>query len=732
MVPLLHLHQARQTHPVVRARRPDARRVARLPPHPVTRFPEHDPTRPMALRQRIPRTAVAFSLLVWAPWPQAGAEPSLPPPVAPSAEEDQAAARVRELRSQLLRFISAPGWRQDEWGVLVVSLERGDTLFAHNPERALAPASNLKLFTTAVALERLGPDYRFGTYLVTAAPDSGGVLLGDLVVYGTGDPSLSPFVQEDILEVWRSLADSLWEDGIREVAGDLVGDASYFESPSVGLGWQESYRSADYAAPASALSYNDNVVSLQIRPADSPGWRPRVDPIPGGRGIALVNLATTATGGRASIRVDRTYDGPIVVEGRIARGNAPVWRAVPVADPARYAAAVFHEVLEERGIRVRGRIRSERAAGRSLVRPGAIHAPAFATAEGPRVLAVHTSPPLLDILAIVNQRSHNLFAEQVLRVLGRELADDGTAAGGASVIADFLEEDVGVETEGIRILDGSGLSVLNRVTPASVLALLGHMAESTMADAYLATLPAAGTTRGFRRMASTPAEGNLRAKTGTINHVSALSGYVNSANGEPLGFAIISNRVPSTWAAKLVENRIGVQLASFDRPRAPGPLLAEAEPVTSAVPADSAAQAGPAAPPRAPAATERPRAGHTVAQGETLDGIARRYATTVDALLAINPGVEPRRLLPGRTLRLPGSEAPVETAQAPARVDTGEPASAGFAENPAEVRAHTIRPGDTLDAIARRYGVTVSALEEANPGVSPRRLIPGRTLRVPG
>lgn len=570
-------------------------------------------------------------------------------------EDEQGAAPVLALQADLLRFITS--LRGGRWGVLVVSMDRGDTLFAYRADAPLTPASNLKLFTTAAALHYLGPGYRYATWLLSSAPIEDGVLDGDLHLYGTGDPSISGIFHDDDRAPWRALADTLAARGIREIRGDIVGDASWFESPSVPRGWQDRYRSADYAAPASALAYHENTVSLRVLPGEEAGWRPRVHLIPGGRGISIVNLATTTSGGRSRLDVDRlAYDGPIVIEGRIPRGHSAIWREVPVADPARYAAAIFREALAARGIGLRGGIRSVNEPARSILGERRVFAPAFQEARAPRVLASHVSPPLQDILTVINHESHNQFAEQVLRTMGRVVEGDGTAAGGAGAVYAFLEDVAGVQVEGsVRIYDGSGLSVLNKVTPAAVLGLLSHMATSSQREAYQATLPVAGTRRGLRRMYDSPAQDNLRAKTGTIEHVSALSGYVTASNGETLGFSIIANDLRSTWAAKGVENRIGVQLASFTRPAAGSKeerLAAAPEREGVEPPSEEPAPGEDVAPESEAPAPDTPRE-HTIRPGDTLDGIGKKYGVSVSALREANPGINPRRLIPGRSVRVP-------------------------------------------------------------------------------
>jgi D-alanyl-D-alanine carboxypeptidase len=333
---------------------------------------------------------------------------------------------------------------------------------------------------------------------------------------------------------------------------------------------------------------------------------------------------------------------------------------VPLADSPRWAAAVLREAVQERGIVVGGVVRSIVRGDESPVTGQSVFAPTYDNGTPLRVLAVHTSRPLLEVLDIVNRRSHNLLAEQTLRLVGRVAFGEGSIEAGARAIRYMLECETGLSDFALHVADGSGLSVLNRSSARTFIQLLAVMARSPEWDAYWSTLPEAGRPNGLRRMHRTDAELNLRAKTGTINNVSALSGYVNAANGEQLAFAIIANNVGSTWQAKRVEDAIGARIASFNRPRQE-PVGVADEPVADAPVADAepqptappAAAPKPAAPAPAAAAEPAPARTYTIRSGDTLDAIARRNNTTVAALQQANPNVDPRRLRPGQTIRLP-------------------------------------------------------------------------------
>jgi LysM repeat protein len=495
------------------------------------------------------------------------------------------------------------------------------------------------------------------------------------------------------------------------------------------------------------LSFNENVVTLRLVPTGT-GVSPEVLTIPEGADIP-VTLSVEGFGGRVRIRrTDPLH--PITIEGTLTPGAREVWRQMTVSDPPRYAASVFRHVLESRGIAVVGGVRTVADGQASPITAHALWAPAMRPREQrPWVIASHQSPPILDYLKIVNKKSHNLFAELTLKTLGRVVEGEGSYEGGARVVRRFLTDEVGADTTGLRVHDGSGLSGLNRVRPATFVDVLGHMARTPLWDAYWETLPEAGNPRELRRMYQTPAAGNLRAKTGTIAHVSALSGVVRSANGERILFSIVANDVPSTYGAKRIEDRIGARLASFERPFAPGPpelraAVEEPQPADSAIPppeaspvvvaaapaaeavpagttgigpAPAAPIATPASVPATPAAVRAPAAArtHTVVRGENLTVIAQRYGIRLNALVEANPGLSPRRLMPGVSLRIP----------APPSDDPTPPAQR------TDVQTHQIKSGESFWTIARAYGVSLNDLMGANPEINPRRIRPGQTIRVP-
>ena len=555
------------------------------------------------------------------------------------AQELTAFPEIAELQSRLAASFGG-NWRNATWGVSVVSLDAGDTLFSIEPGAPLAPASNMKLLTTAAALRILGPEHRFRTYVLTEGDLVDGVLHGDLVLYGTGDPGMSDRYFRRKEDAFHRLIDQLEALGIHTVTGDLVGDASFLEGPLRPDGWDPRDLNDHFSAAVSALSFNENVVSFRVV-AGSPGEPPAVYTVPDNSGLAVINKArTVATGSRPRVHIlrDEPLD-PVRVEGEILAGSRDVWREMTVSVPAHFAASVFRATLERRGIVVAGSTRVVDDPRQSVL-AGGVTAPALGR-TGARVLARHVSEPLSAHLAVVNKESNNLFAELVFRTLGRTSEGVGSPEASARAVARELSA-LGVDMRTVVQRDGSGLSGGNRASASTFVSILDRMASSPSWETYWASLPEAGRRGELGRMYSTPAARNLRAKTGTIKGVSALSGMVRTGDGERVAFSILVNGTPSTSRAKRVENQVGVLLASFRRPEAYLPTVRFAEA------------------PSAPAGEVRDGANrHQVSSGENLSTIAGRYGVTLDELVRANPAVEPNRILAGQWLDIPqrgGSE----------------------------------------------------------------------------
>lgn len=439
------------------------------------------------------------------------------------------------------------GVRSGGWGALVVSLTRGDTLYSYQADAQFQPASTMKLFTTALALDQLGPEYRFSTdVLRDGALDASGVVSGDLYVRGAGDPGFSNrFLEGGPGAPVELLAQLVAAAGVRRVRGDLVADASAFADEPVPEGWQTRYLASGYAARVSALSLNENVVTVVVTPT------------PSGAVVALEPATTLPM--RSSVRVARgsgarvvaypASDGVIQVRGWIgARAGVRRYRLV-VEDPAAFTAGAFRRALEARGVRVDGSIRTARTPDRAVR------------------IATLPSPPLARLISAMNRESLNLFAELLFRDAARSAAPGSPASAEAAnrLLQGFLRTDVGVAPGAVTAADGSGLSVLDRATPRALVQLLAYAHAAPWGDAFHASLPVAGESELLRqRMLTTPAAGNLHAKTGTTDRVISLAGYVTAENGEILAFAFLYNGT-DRWNARATIDQVGATLAAFVR-----------------------------------------------------------------------------------------------------------------------------------------------------------------------
>jgi len=435
------------------------------------------------------------------------------------------------------------------WGVIVVSLTRGDTVFEHNPDLLMLPASTMKLYTAAVALDRFGPAHQFKTEVLRdgmVSPE--GVVLGNLVLKGAGDPSLSPRYSgwNAGVRPLDSIADQVARMGIKHIRGDIIGDASAFDSERVPAGWRTRYLQASYAARVSALSFNENLAQITVRPTSRGAVVAFSQQV---SGLSLRNTVTVRPNSRsASIRVwQDTLTQQFRVSGWIgAQAKVRTYQVV-VEQPERYVAAAFRAALEARGITVGGLVRTGEAASNSV-----------------RV-TTWASPPLAQLIATMNGESNNHFAELLFRNASRTGGSVGSAHIANESLRTFLTDRVRADPAAVYAADGSGLSTLDRVTPRSMVQLLGYTATAPWGEVLRSSLPLAGRTETLRRrMRSTAAQGNLRAKTGTTAEVTSLGGYVTAKGGEELAFSFIYNG-RDLWRARAAIDAMGVSLASFSR-----------------------------------------------------------------------------------------------------------------------------------------------------------------------
>ena len=453
-------------------------------------------------------------------------------------------ATAASLGQSIPRVLDAtPSGRTAFWGIQVMDLASGKILYTRNANRFFVPASNAKLFTLALALARLGPDYRFETrVLADAAPDAEGRLVGALRLLGGGDPNLSarqiPYRANaqtgDPLGPMEQLADQVVAHGVTRVEGGIVGDDTRYVWEPYPEGWAVDDTQYDYGAPVSALSFNDNAVTLTVRPGGRAGDLAQLTLEPALEYYAIDNrVRTTAPGIPRQIRCGRIPgSGQVRLWGTIPVRDGGEELSLAVADPADYAARAFRRALEDRGVVVEGGIQvRHRFAGEPPPSNGA------AGVE----LARRDSAPLLEDLRVTAKVSQNLHAELALRAVARARRDEGSRQAGLEEMQKFLSE-IGIATDSDHFADGSGLSRLDLVTPASVVRLLRFMYDSPQRQDWIDLMPVGGQDGTLQsRLAAVPDAGRIHAKTGTLTHVSALSGYAQRRDGNWVAFSILVN-----------------------------------------------------------------------------------------------------------------------------------------------------------------------------------------------
>ncbi len=450
-------------------------------------------------------------------------------------------ARIAELER------GSPAALHGFWGMQVMDLETGKIVYQRNAGKLFVPASNLKLFTAALALFRLGPDYRFHTrILASTPPGDDGVLRGDVYFVGGGDPTLSarkfPYepgpVRGDPLRPLAELVDQIAARGIRRIEGDIVGDDSLYVWEPYPQGWDQDDTAWEYAAPVSALTLHDGAFRLSVIAGSEPGAPGRIILKPPLEYYTIHNHVITVSRGESRIWVEWPLgSSEIHVWGKV-RPRAGRARLLAVRDPAHYAAWALARALRERGIAVTGRVRVHHRWMHEVKD--------FKRGDGapPRegfLLAERPSPPLYEILQYASKESRNLDMELVARQIALVRRGIGSRAAALEEMKEFLAE-IGIAADEYRFFDSSGLSSLNLVTPRAIVKLLSFMYLSRERDGWLDLMAVGGGDGTLRyRFRSRALRHRVLAKTGTLTGVSALSGYLELRPGRLLAFSILLN-----------------------------------------------------------------------------------------------------------------------------------------------------------------------------------------------
>jgi serine-type D-Ala-D-Ala carboxypeptidase/endopeptidase (penicillin-binding protein 4) len=540
------------------------------------------------------RRTLIFSLSVWLTLAPVAARQAAPSQAAPPP------STLAELQSRLAALLDQPKFAAARLGALVVAPQTGESsefgvrsseprvasrtphssrvVFERDAGKLFTPASNMKLYTSAAALDALGPDFRLKTSVYVGGRLSGGEVRGDLILYGRGDPNLSArfdrdatgqpnpideFTPADRIAAIESLADQIKARGVKRVVGNVVGDDSYFATEGLGAGWGWEDLQYYYGAEVSALTVNDNAVTFTVRPAARAGQPPVIAVQPQTSYMTVINRATTvgraeARGRETRVGVNRPMNGNAVeFFGTMPLGAAEFKVNVAVHDPANFAATLLKEALARRGVRVTGRVKRMDAVAR-LAQP-------FDETKLTEVASV-MSEPLSVMLKVVNKPSQNLHTELLLRQLGVRAAqnDEGSAASAAGAAGNGVELDdygrpqsaesrgiealrrflakAGVDAARLSLRDGSGLSRQDLISPRATAQLLLFMHAHPHAAVFRDSLPVAGVDGTLsNRMRGTPAASNVRAKTGSLSHVRSLAGYVTTKRGQTLVFSLMGN-----------------------------------------------------------------------------------------------------------------------------------------------------------------------------------------------
>jgi serine-type D-Ala-D-Ala carboxypeptidase/endopeptidase (penicillin-binding protein 4) len=501
--------------------------------------------------------------------------PALSQQPAPTSTKPETLA---ELQERIAELIDQPKFASARWGVRIITID-GQVIFDRDADKAFMPASNMKLYTSAAALDAFGPKFRIKTSVYATNPIEGGVLRGDLILYGRGDPNLSPrfesddpkrysdFIPAKKIDAIEKLADQIKARGVRIISGNIIGDDSYFAGDLVGSGWEWDDMQFYYGAEVSALTANDNTVTFTVIPASKTGEKPTIKVQPITNYIRIVNNATTSANGQTRIGVHRPLNSnEVQFFGTIPRRAQEFSINIAIHDPAAFAATLLREALGRRKIRLRGRIERRDAIAR-VAEP-------FDEAKMIEV-AKFESQPLSEMLKVVNKQSQNLHTELLLRQLGTRHSEYGmldeygqpkhNAILGNEVRRRFLQK-AGIEVDTLSLRDGSGLARQNLVTPRSTSLLLAFMLRHPHSNIFRESLALAGVDGTLeRRMRETEAFSNFHGKTGTLSYVNSLSGYVTTHRGQLLLFSMMGNNyVGSGRDVTVVLDQVCTMLAEYD------------------------------------------------------------------------------------------------------------------------------------------------------------------------
>ncbi|HSE19767.1 MAG TPA: D-alanyl-D-alanine carboxypeptidase/D-alanyl-D-alanine-endopeptidase [Pyrinomonadaceae bacterium] len=486
-----------------------------------------------------------------------------------------------ELRAKIAEVLAKPELSSAMVGIKVVSLDNGRVLFEENATKLLRPASNMKLYTVAAALDRLSPEYRFSTSVYAPArPDAAGVIHGDLTIYGRGDPSIAArFNNGDYFKAIDDLATRIVAAGVKRVEGDIVGDESYFVGPKYGSGWNWEDLTWYYGAEITPLTANDNALDLFVKPGLAIGQPALITTGPPDPLLTIVNKVTTsAKGSRREISIHRGLnENTITITGSIPLEDRGYTGGVGISHPGLLFVYMLRSSLAQKGVTITGASKISGATPAPTMITGVPISGqnGSSTSSSPiqNEIATLQSPPFSVIAAQTLKPSQNLYTELILRTLGKVTPPPTTTTSnltqtseelGLEAVRSFLKT-VGLRPEALVLDDGSGLSRNDMITAEASVQLLTFMSKHRFATVFRDALPIGGVDGTLRnRFKGTPAENNVRAKTGSLSSAASLGGYMTTAGGEKLAFSIMVNNYPRDFDPRSsCIDPITVVLASF-------------------------------------------------------------------------------------------------------------------------------------------------------------------------
>lgn len=452
-----------------------------------------------------------------------------------------APAGAQALQKRIDTRLGAPPLNRNLWGVVLLGPD-GKQLYGRNADRMFIPASNTKLVVAAVAAAMFPPDWTVNTSVYADGPLVGGVIDGDLILYGRGDPTMGArcyavdttapgACDTDPSQRLRVLAGALRVRGVTTVTGDLVGDGSWFEGDLVNGDWEIYDLNWWYAAPVSGLGFNDNSIDFIYAPGPAVGAPATISFTPDFGTVAFENRTRTVAAGQPTTLDFYREPGTLRVwaEGDVALDSRGGKESFALPDPDLFAAWALRAALADSGIAVLGATRSTRDSMQ------------YHAARERGALADVASRPLKDWIFPVLNTSQNWYAEMLLKQLGRQFGDGGSWRGGLAVERRFLIDSMRVDSLQFALRDGSGLSSSNLVSPQAFATLLAWMRRHPHFEAFSAGLPQSGQRGSLKsRFVGTPLEGKVRAKTGSISRVNTLSGYIELP-GRTLTFSVEAN-----------------------------------------------------------------------------------------------------------------------------------------------------------------------------------------------